>query len=403
MVQSKYEMVSPDVALATVLDNTTVLPSEVVLLPEVHGRVLARDVTAPGDMPPFPASSVDGYAVVAGDESPRRRVLAEVTAGQDRDVVVAAGTAVRIMTGAPVAPGADAIAMVEYVDEHDGWITLTRTVRPGENIRPAGQDIMAGQVVVGRGTVLGPAEVGLLASVGAQHVQVFRQPRVAVLSTGDELVEPWEEAGPAKIRDSNRYALMAAVEAAGGIPISLGMVPDVEEEQRERIRMGLETADVLITSGGVSMGVRDLVKRLLEEMGTVHLGRVFMKPGKPFTFATARGKLAFGLPGFPVSSLVTFELFVRPALRRMQGYPVVERPRVEVVLDHDVTPAEDRAEFQRAVVRWKDGVLRASTTGLQSSGRLLSIAGSNALLTFRAGERKTAGERVTAILTGPIV
>jgi molybdopterin molybdotransferase len=402
MVQSKYEMVSPDEALATVLENTPVLGPETILLPEAHWRVLAEDSTAPADMPPFPASSVDGYAVIAGDASPRRRVLAEITAGLDREVEVAPGTAVGIMTGAPLAPGADAVAMVEYAEERDGWITLTRPVRPGDNIRPAGQDIKAGQTVLTRGTVLGPAELGLLASVGQQYVRVYRQPRVAVLSTGDELVEPWEEAGPAKIRDSNRYALMAAVEAAGAIPISMGMVPDMEEEQRDRIRMGLETADALITSGGVSMGVRDLVKRLLEEMGTVHLGRVFMKPGKPFTLATVRDKLAFGLPGFPVSSLVTFELFVRPSILKMQGYPVVERPRVEVVLDHDVSPAEDRAEFQRAVVRWEDGALRASTTGLQSSGRLLSMAGSNALLAFRPGERKAAGERVTAILTTPI-
>jgi molybdopterin molybdotransferase len=402
MVQSKYDMVNPDEALATVLENTPVLPAETILLPEAHGRVLAEDTTAPADMPAVPTSSVDGYAVIAGDESPRRRVLAEITAGLDRAVEVAPGTAVRIMTGAPVAPGADAVAMVEYAEEGDGWIALTRPVSSGDNIRPAGQDIVAGQTVLTRGTTLGPAELGLLASVGAEYVRVYRRPRVAVLSTGDELVEPWEEAGPAKIRDSNRYALMAAVEAAGAVAISMGMVPDVEEEQRDRIRMGLESADALITSGGVSMGVRDLVKRLLEETGTVHLGRVFMKPGKPFTFATVHDKLAFGLPGFPVSSLVTFELFVRPSLLKMQGHPVVERPRVEVILDHDVSPAEDRAEFQRAVVRWEDGALRASTTGLQSSGRLLSMAGANALLTFRPGERKSAGERIAAILTGPI-
>ena len=402
MVQSKYEMVTPDVALETVLAHTPLLPSESVLLPETHGRVLAGEVTSPIDMPPFPASSVDGYAVIADDPSPRRRVLAEIIAGQDHDFRVVPGTAVRTMTGAPVAPGADAVAMVEYVEEQDGWATLTRPVRPGDNVRPAGQDLKAGQVVLSKGTVLGPAEVGLLASVGEQYVQVYRKPHVAVLSTGDELVEPWEAIGAAKIRDSNRYALMAAVELAGAVPISLGMVPDVEEEQRERIALGLQTADAIITSGGVSMGVRDLVKRLLEEAGTVHLGRVFMKPGKPFTFATAQGKLAFGLPGFPVSSLVTFELFVRPALLKMQGHPVVERPRVEVILDHEVKPAEDRAEFQRAVVRWEGGALRASTTGLQSSGRLLSIAGANALLVFKPGEKKQAGENVTAILTGPV-
>ncbi len=402
MAESKYAMVAPETALETVLRHTPVLGSEVMPLAEARGRVLARDLCAAADLPPFPASSVDGYAVQSGDPSPIRTVLAEVTAGLARDVVVTPGTAVRTMTGAPVAPGADAVVMVEYVEERGGEIRLTRPVHAGENVQPAGQDVKAGQLVLPKGTCLGAPEVGLLAALGQAQAELFRRPRVAVLSTGDELVEPWEEAGPAKIRDSNRYALMATVDAAGGIPISLGMVKDVRSEQQERIRQGLETADVLITSGGVSMGVRDLVKGILEEMGTVHFGRVSMKPGKPFTFAIVGEKVAFGLPGFPVSSLVTFELFVRPALLKMQGHPQVTRPRVEVVLDHDVTPAADRTEFQRAVVRWESGALRASTTGLQSSGRLLSMAGANALLIFAPGRKRLAGEAVTAILTGAI-
>lgn len=402
MVESKYEMVDPQVALEIVLRHTPVLGSETVPLAEARGRVLARDLFASANIPPFPASSVDGYAVVAADTSPTRQVLAEVTAGEARDLVVVPGTAVRTMTGAPVAPGADAVAMVEYVEETGGAITLSRPVRPGENVQPAGQDVKEGQLVLAGGTLLGPPEVGLLAALGHGEAEVFRRPRVAVLSTGDELVEPWEEAGPAKIRDSNRYALMAAVEMAGAAPISLGMVRDVRSEQERLIRRGLEEADVLITSGGVSMGVRDLVKGILEETGTVHFGRVSMKPGKPLTFATVGERIAFGLPGFPVSSLVTFELFVRPALLKMQGHTEVSRPRVEAVLDHDVTPAPDRTEFQRAVVRWEKGELRASTTGLQASGRLLSMVGANALLVFAPGQKRLAGERVTAILTGPV-
>ena len=398
----KYAMVDPDLALETVLGQTRVLEAERVPLSAVVGRVLARDLFAAENLPPFAASAVDGYAVRSDDPSPTRLVLAEVMAGQDRDVVVAPGTAVRTMTGAPVAQGADAVAMVEYVQERGGEIVLTRPVQPGENVRPVGQDLMAGQLVLARGTLLGPPEVGLLAALGHGEVDVFRRPRVAVLSTGDELVEPWEEAGPAKIRDSNRYALMAAVEAAGGVPLSVGMVRDDRPAQQEMIRRGLEDADVLITSGGVSMGARDLVKGILEEMGTVRFGRVSMKPGKPLTFAVVGEKLAFGLPGFPVSSLVTFELFVRPALLKMQGHPDVMRPRVEAILEHDVAPAPDRKEFQRAVVRWEGGRLLASTTGLQSSGRLLSMVGANALLVFEPGQRRRAGEPVPAILTGPI-
>ncbi|HEX9015047.1 MAG TPA: molybdopterin molybdotransferase MoeA, partial [Chloroflexota bacterium] len=289
-----------------------------------------------------------------------------------------------------------------YTEEREGRVALTRPVRPGENVQRAGQDIRSGQQVLDAATVLGPAEIGLLATMGRRGVEVYRRPAVAVLSTGDELVEPWDEAGPAKIRDSNRYALMAAVEAAGGVALTLGMVRDDRAEQMEKIRLGLEAADVLITSGGVSMGVRDLIKGILEELGKIHFGRIAMKPGKPFTFSTVGEKIAFGLPGFPVSSLVTFELFVRPALLKMQGHKQVVRPRVEAALEHDVTPAPDRMEFQRAVVRWDGGELRASTTGLQASGRLLSMVGANALLVFSPGQKRLKGERVTAILTGPI-
>ncbi len=402
MAESKYAMVAPEVALETALKHAQLLRAETVPLAEARGRVLARDLVATADLPPFPASSVDGYAVRSMDREPARRVLAEVTAGLAGEVTVTPGTAVRTMTGAPVAPGADAVVMVEYVEEQGGEIRLIRPVQPGENLRPPGQDVKAGQLVLAQGTVFGAPEVGLLAALGRAEVEVYRRPRVAVLSTGDELVEPWEEAGPAKIRDSNRYALMAAVESAGAVPVSLGMVEDLRSEQQEKIRRGLETADVLITSGGVSMGVRDLVKGILEELGTVHFGRVSMKPGKPLTFATVGEKVVFGLPGFPVSSLVTFELFVRPVLLKMQGYRQVTRPRVEAVLEHDVNPAPDRTEYQRAVVRWEDGTLRASTTGLQSSGRLLSMVGANALLIFAPGQKRLAGERVTAILTGPL-
>jgi len=403
MVESKYAMVSPDAALETVLRHTPILGSESVPLLEARGRVLAEDVIAEADIPPFPASAVDGYAVRSDDPSPERTVLAEVTAGLAREVVVIPGTTVRTMTGAPVAPGADAVVMLEHVELQDGKIRLARSVRSGENVRPAGQDVRAGQVVLAKGSPVGSPEVGLLAALGLFEVKMYRRPRVAVLSTGDELVEPWEDAGSAKIRDSNRYALMAAIESAGGVPISLGIARDDRGQQEEAIRRGLEMADVLITSGGVSMGVKDLVKGILESMGTVHFGRVAMKPGKPLTFATVGSKLSFGLPGFPVSSLVSFELFVRPALLRMQGLEVVERPRVEAVLEHDVVPDPERTEFQRAVVRWDGGVLRASTTGLQSSGRLLSLVGANALLVLSPGRKRLAGESVTAILTGTIL
>lgn len=395
-------MVPVESALETVLSHTPVLGVETVLLGEANGRVLAHDLLASHDFPPFPSSSVDGYAVISADISQTRTVLAEAPAGAPVELVVTPGTAVRTMTGAPVANGADAVVMLEDTEDLGGAISLTRPVAPGDNLASAGRDIRAGQLVLSTGTLLGPPEVGLLGALGKRGAEVYRLPRVAVLSTGDEVVEPWEEAGPAQIRDSNRYALMAAVEAAGAVPITMGIAWDVREEQYEKIRAGLAAADVLITSGGVSVGVRDLVKGILEELGTVHFGRVNMKPGKPLTFAEVGGKLAFGLPGFPVSSLVTFELFVRPSLLKMQGHQTVTRPRVEVVLDHDVVPDASRAEFQRAVVRWEGGQLRATTTGLQASGRLLSMVGANALLMFAPGQARKAGETVPALLTGPI-
>jgi molybdopterin molybdotransferase len=399
-----YTMISVEEAAATILAHTAPLGTERVPARVADGRVLAREVRAGYPMPPFDASTVDGYAVRADDPSPRRRVLAIVTAGRPVDVAVEPGTAVRIMTGAPVPPGADAVIMQEFTHEADGYVILERSVRRGENINPRGQDIAEGQVVLTPGTALGPAEVGLLATLGIREVEVYRRLRVAVLSTGDELVEADQDAPYGAIRDSNRPSLMAAVREAGGEPISLGIAPDDEALQRRLVRQGIEEADVLVTSGGVSVGTRDLIKPLLEEIGTVYFGQVALKPGKPLTFAKVGDKAAFGLPGNPVSSLVSFELFVRPALRKLQGYARLHRPAVEVTLAHDVRQTPDRTEYQRAVVRWTPEGFVAQTTGLQSSSRLLSLVGANALLHIPPGGGiLAAGTRVRALLVADLV
>ena len=235
-------------------------------------------------------------------------------------------------------------------------------------------------------------------------VEVYRRPRVAVLSTGDELVEPDQEAPYGAIRDSNRPALLAAVREAGGEPLSLGIARDDAAEQRRLVERGLAEADVLVTSGGVSVGTRDLIKPLLEELGTVYFGQVALKPGKPLTFAKVGPKAVFGLPGNPVSSLVSFEVFVRPALRKMQGYARLHRPTVEATLDHEVRKTPDRTEYQRAIVVWRPEGLVARTTGSQSSSRLLSMVGANALLHIPPGEGMlAAGTRVPALLVGELV
>jgi molybdopterin molybdotransferase len=397
---SAYEMVQVHEALETILAKARPLGRETVELTRAGGRILAQDVLADADLPGMPRSSVDGYAVLAGDEAAEFEVLEEVTAGRLAQAQVRPGTAVRIMTGGTVPPGADAVVMVEEVEETDGRAILQHRPRSGENVHPPGMDLARGQHVLSAGTRLGAAEVGLLATVGCAQVPVCRRPRVAVLATGDELVEPHQEPPPGSVRDSNRYALMAAAEEAGAEIAWHGHAVDDEALLERAMRTGLEAADVLLTSGGVSMGTRDLIKPLLERMATIHFGRVSFKPGKPLTFATTtEGKLAFGLPGFPVSSLVTFEVFVRPALLKLSGAARVLRPRIDAILGHDIRPDPVRLEYQRATLEWRAGGFVATTTGLQSSSRLMSIVGANALLEVQPGTAVLAkGTMVPALL-----
>jgi molybdopterin molybdotransferase len=261
-------------------------------------------------------------------------------------------------------------------------------------------DLARGQPVLPKGSRIGPAEVGLLATVGRASVPVYARPKVAVLATGDELVEPDEVPPPGSVRDSNRYALMAAAEDAGAEIVWQAHARDDEAELERAMRSALDVADVLLTSGGVSMGTRDLIKPLLDKIATIHFGRVSFKPGKPLTFATTPGgQLAFGLPGFPVSSLVTLEVFVRPALLKLGGATRVFRPRVEAALGHEIRPDPMRLEYQRATVTWEDHRFVARTTGLQSSSRLMSIVGANALLELQPGtEPLPKGTMVQALL-----
>src|SRR5438128_5876086 len=397
---SAYPMVQVGDALELILARAQPLGTETVDLMHARGRVLGQDIVADADLPGLPRSSVDGYAVLAGDQAAEFEVLEEVTAGRLAHAQVRPGTAVRIMTGGTVPPGADAVVMVEEVEETDGRAILQHRPRSGENVHPPGMDLARGQHVLGAGSRIGAAEVGLLATVGHAQVPVYRRPRVAVLATGDELVEPHETPPPGSVRDSNRYALMAAVEDAGAKVVWHAHARDDEAELERAMRQGLAAADVLITSGGVSMGTRDLIKPLLARMATIQFGRVSFKPGKPLTFATTEDKkLAFGLPGFPVSSLVTFEVFVWPALLKLAGAERVLRPRVEVALGHDVRPDPVRLEYQRATVSWEDHRFVARTAGLQSSSRLISIVGANALLELEPGEQVlTKGTMVQALL-----
>jgi molybdenum cofactor synthesis domain-containing protein len=394
-----YDMIEADVALDIVLKHTPLLAPKTVATFEALDLVLAEDIFAQEDLPPFPCSAKDGFAVIAADTSNPRRLIGEQTAGYVANLRVEPGTCARITTGAPLPPGADAIIMVEYTQEDHGMVTLERQVAPNADVRPVGQDIVQGQRVLEAGTRLGPQEIGLLASLGRLSVLAYSRPRVAVLSTGNEIVEPAQHPQPGQIRDSNRYTLMAAIQRAGAQPVSLGIGSDIQEELTAKIFEGLTTCDALVTSGGVSMGNLDLIKPILETRGQVHFGRVNMKPGKPLTFATVTGKPVFALPGFPVSSLVSFEVFVRPALLQMGGHRLILRPRVPVTLETPLQGDAWRPEFHRAHLTRTPQGLTAQSTGMQSSARLLSMVGANGLLVLpKRAEMFGAGETITAIL-----
>lgn len=403
--ESSWPMVSVAEAQAAIARiSARPLACERVRTHLAAGRVLAATVVAPADMPAEPRSTVDGYALRSADGTAPRHVIAELTAGDQQRLSVASGQATRIMTGAPLPTGADAVIMVERTHEDAAVLTFVGEVRPGECVLPVGSDMRQGDVIVPAGAVLSPGDVGLLANVGLSEVEVYRRPRVAVLSTGDEVYEYDEPLPYGGVRDSNRHALIAAIEAAGAEAISLGIARDDMALQRERMLAGLAAADVLITSGGVSMGSKDFIKPLLAEMGTVHFGRIAFKPGKPTMCATVGERIMFGLPGNPVSSLVSFEVFVRPALRRLQGDATPERPCVPVHLAHAVKPSPDRPEYQRAIVRWQDGRWVARTTGAQGSSRLLSLRAANALLMIPSGDAPIpAGATVTALLVADVV
>jgi molybdopterin molybdotransferase len=400
MRASTYPLVEPGEAAELVLSHAPVLRGEDVHVGEASGRVLVGDLTAPGDLPPFPSSAVDGYAVRAAEAGDRLRVVGESAAGRPFQGELRPGAAAAILTGGVVPAGADTVVMVEEVEEGGGWVRVPAGYPPGRNFHRPGDDVRAGDLVLRRGMVLGAAELGLAAAIGIDRLHVHRRPRVALMSTGDELVDVGRTPAPGQVVDSNRWALLAALGEAGAVVTQLGVAPDSPDPLRALVEAALGSNDVLLTSGGVSVGTHDLVKPLLERLGEVHVGRVKLKPGKPFTFATLpEGRLAFGLPGFPVSSLITFEVFVRPALRRMQGHLELQRPTLAVRLGYDARAPGDRTEYQRVTLVREGAELVAFSTGSQSSSRLLSLAGANALVRIPpGGEGIPAGTVVEAVI-----
>ncbi len=404
MRPSTYPLIDADDAAALVLEHTPQLGVERVALAHCVGRVLAEDLVATASLPAFPSSAVDGYAVHAADAGKQLRVVGESAAGRPYSRTIQEGTAIRILTGGVLPDGADCVVMVEEVAENGDIVTVPASLKLGVNFHAPGADLRAGERILVAGQQLGPAELGLAAALSFPRLPVFRRPRVALMSTGDELVEVGGKPERGQIVDSNRWALLAALREAGADVKGLGIGPDEPDALRKLVVTALSEVDVLVTSGGVSVGTHDLVKPLLESLGTVHVGRVKLKPGKPFTFATlSEGKVAFGLPGFPVSSLVTFEVFVRPALRKMQGFAQLQRPTLPVRLAYDAGATADRTEYQRVTLRREGSELVADTTGSQSSSRLMSLSGAHALVRIPPGDQGVkAGTTVEAmILTLP--
>ena len=391
---------SVEEARELVFKRCRVLEAEDVPLLESLGRVLAADVRSDIDVAPFDNSAMDGYAVHASDLAAASEgapvtlaVVSHIAAGDYSDLEVGPGQAARIMTGAPVPPGADAVVMVEFTEPGEadgstgGTVAVKRSVREGENIRRRAEEVAAGDVVLSAGEVIGPATVGLLAATGHAVVRVRRRPRVAVISTGDELVEVAETPGPGKIRNSNSYSIAAQVLAAGGVPLRYPILGDDPDATREAFTRAAAKADFIVTSGGVSVGDFDYVKPVLEELGEMEFCKVAMRPGNPQTLGSIEGVPFFGLPGNPTSTFVGFEIFVRPSLRYMQGHTALDRPRQTATLAHDVKKKQDRRYFLRARVEGDvDGKRTVSLSGSQSSALLTAAHRGNCLLVLPEGE-----------------
>jgi molybdopterin molybdotransferase len=412
-------LISVEQALDKVLEHIEVLGAEESPILGCLGQVLAEDVVSEINIPPLDNSAMDGYAVRAADtkgaspKSPRLlRVIDTVVAGSISKTKVEPGTAIKIMTGAPLPAGADAIVKFEDTDrsgrEKDSTeIGILVELTPGQDIRRSGEDVAKGSLVLKEGTLIRPAEVGVLASLGRSTLKVFRRPVVAILATGDEVVDITQSLPEGKIYNSNSYSLAALVTRYGGIPHILGIAADVEDSLLNRLHLGLE-ADMLVTSGGVSLGDYDIVRDVLAKEGEIVFWRVKQKPGKPLAFgminALAEGGGArkiplFGLAGNPVSAMLNFELFARPAMLKMMGRKNLDKPVIEAIMEEPIKNTDGRRIFARAVVRKRGGNYFARLTGPQGSGILTSMTLANGLVVVsedRPGVKK--GDSVPVIM-----
>jgi molybdopterin molybdotransferase len=402
----RIRLISVEDALAQILAHVQPLEPETVPILDALDRVLTEEIVSDIDIPPFDNSAMDGYAVRSQDIAAATaqipawlEVIGYVPAGRVADETVRPGTAIRIMTGAPLPAGADAVVRFEDTSEATGAegprdrIGIYVQIPPGANVRPAGEDIRKGETVLGPGRLLRPQEIGVLASLGRSHVTVHRRPRVAILATGDELLEVHEALAPGKIRNSNEYSNAALVTRYGGVPVRLGIARDDVKELTEKVRQGLaQGVDLFLTSAGVSVGDYDVVKDVLGAEGAMQFWQVNMKPGKPLAFGVltdrASGKTVplIGLPGNPVSAMVSFEQFARPAILTMLGRTDLAKPTVQATLDQSLVNSGRRG-FVRVIVEKKADGYHARTTGEQGSGVLTSMVRANGLALVPEGVR----------------
>jgi len=404
------ELLSVAEVRSRILSHFAPLPTLQQPLARACGHVLAEAITAPMDLPPFTNSSVDGFAVratdiqAAGPESPViLKVIGDVPAGTLPTFVISPGTTARIMTGAPLPDGSDAVVPVEdtnfpYRDPHaplPAEVRIFRSLRPGTNVRHQGQDVRRGQVVLSPGHRLRPQDLGFLAALGVQKVLVHRRPRVALFSSGDELISPGEPLTPGKIYDANRLMLATLVEHYGGETIDLGIAHDDPAEVRRLFEHAhAQQCDLILSTAGVSVGTYDYVRQILEQNGTIHLWRVNVRPGKPLVFGSYRETPVIALPGNPVSAYVGFHLFVVPALRRLLGMKDAMVPRIRATLDEPLE-SDGRESYLRAIVHYENGQPHARLSGHQSSADLAGLAQANALIIIPAGVKSLpAGSQV---------
>jgi molybdopterin molybdotransferase len=376
------------------------VPAEVMPVTRAVGRVLAGDVQAPFDVPPADNSAVDGYALGSGDiPSTGAReldVVGDLAAGAVFAGTLGPGQALRIMTGAPMPPGADTVYPQEVVERHGDRVRVG-PIAKGVNVRMRGEDVERGGIVVERGTVLRPQEIGLITSLGLWQVEVHRRPRVAVLSTGDEVAEPGTPRRSGQIYDANRFTLRGSVEQCGAEVLDLGIVPDIRDVLRDRLRAAAGMADVVLTSGGVSVGVYDLVKDVLAELGAIDFWQVAMQPGRPLAFGRIEDATFFGLPGNPVASLLTFMLFVRPALYRLAGRRRLFPPTWQARAMERLSKKPGRREFKRGILAFRDGAWEVRTTGPQGSGILSSMVAGNCLIVLEEPRGDVAAGELVSV------